>query len=508
MANEKKKINELVADDEDPTAELEAVTFDADGLFGHDLERESDADTFGFGSAGDDSKKHDETVSELRADLDSRAQTISRLQFDVEQLRSKWLGLETEIKAREEIVSNLTSDVDSLEKAAARKDSLLRKRDATIKALKAEIRERDEAHRTLANQHADTERELTELREKLERHDDDVAEQAAPTSAVPYRAESELQTRLASSEAYADSLRQQSQDLLESHAELTEEREYLLTLIEAESQRLGDTTRELALAQESIATLQVDLDDQREAHDEEIRNLRFELGTAQETIAESSELNSQLTSDLVDTRSFKEQLEQMLSDGEEESRQRIDALQRELNKLSREAEDYEQKLESKNAAINVLLGELTKKTEQMASIGDLDSVIQEIDYRMTERIDEAAYDDATSASATLAGSERDKVTRVLIGSIGDQVLRFPLFKDRLTIGRTADNDIQLKPSYISRRHAVIATEGDSTRVIDWGSKNGVYVNSQRVKEHFLSNGDIVAVGNAKFRYEERPKRDL
>jgi pSer/pThr/pTyr-binding forkhead associated (FHA) protein len=83
-----------------------------------------------------------------------------------------------------------------------------------------------------------------------------------------------------------------------------------------------------------------------------------------------------------------------------------------------------------------------------------------------------------------------------------------LFKKRLTIGRTADNDIQLKTSYISRRHAVVLTEGEATRVIDWGSKNGVYVNSERVTECFLANGDIVAVGNAKFRYEERPKRDV
>ena len=51
------------------------------------------------------------------------------------------------------------------------------------------------------------------------------------------------------------------------------------------------------------------------------------------------------------------------------------------------------------------------------------------------------------------------------------------------------------------------TEGDATRVIDWGSKNGVYVNAERVTERFLANGDIVAVGNAKFRYEERPKRE-
>jgi pSer/pThr/pTyr-binding forkhead associated (FHA) protein len=43
-------------------------------------------------------------------------------------------------------------------------------------------------------------------------------------------------------------------------------------------------------------------------------------------------------------------------------------------------------------------------------------------------------------------------------------------------------------------------------VIDWGSKNGVFVNSKRVTEHFLENGDTVTIGTADFRYEERPKR--
>jgi len=96
---------------------------------------------------------------------------------------------------------------------------------------------------------------------------------------------------------------------------------------------------------------------------------------------------------------------------------------------------------------------------------------------------------------------------LLVSKIGSQELRFPLFKDRLTLGRTRENDIQLKSEHISRRHAVVVIEGDVTRVIDWGSKNGVFVNSQRVKEHFLKNGDIVGVGTAEFRYEERPKRE-
>jgi pSer/pThr/pTyr-binding forkhead associated (FHA) protein len=54
---------------------------------------------------------------------------------------------------------------------------------------------------------------------------------------------------------------------------------------------------------------------------------------------------------------------------------------------------------------------------------------------------------------------------------------------------------------------VIVIEKDITRLIDWGSKNGVFVNSHRIKEHFLKNGDVVAVGTAEFRYEERQKRD-
>jgi len=101
----------------------------------------------------------------------------------------------------------------------------------------------------------------------------------------------------------------------------------------------------------------------------------------------------------------------------------------------------------------------------------------------------------------------DRMTRVLIGTVGGQLLQFPLFKDRLTIGRTKDNDIQLKAEYVSRRHAVIQTDGETTRIIDWGSKNGIHVNSVKTSEHFLCHGDTVTIGNARFRYEERKRRD-
>lgn len=515
MANDKNKFKELVSNDEDPTAELEILSFR------DDVERESDANTFGLADNDDGPSVHGQSISELRSDLQSRTKTIGRLQYDIEQLRSKWLGLETEIKAREAIVGNLSREIDDLREMVGRKEKLIKKRDVTIRTLKAEIREREETHRTLAQQFAEQQQSsdeagssADEVHSELQAANDEIerlrgqidrsAKQSADL-ADHHQPPNDLRAQLSRTEQYADDLRIKLKDLSASHDDLSRDRDRLARAVARSTQSIHDMSREIAEAGELVADLKLELEKAEKAHEEEMRILRFELGEAQNTVAEASDLNSQLASDLVDTRSYKEELERMLSENEEQSQQRIERLEKDLGKLVRSAEDYEQKLESKSAAINVLLNELTRKSEQIDAIGEIEDVIHDIDDRMSERFDDV--EEAAEAGARPAGKERDKITRVLIGRIGDQVLRFPLFKDRLTIGRTEDNDIQLKLSYISRRHAVVMSEGDTTRVIDWGSKNGVYVNSNRVKEHFLSNGDIVAVGDAKFRYEERKKRD-
>ncbi len=102
--------------------------------------------------------------------------------------------------------------------------------------------------------------------------------------------------------------------------------------------------------------------------------------------------------------------------------------------------------------------------------------------------------------------EKDRTARLLVGTLDGQEVRFPLFKNKLTIVRTAHNDIHLKAQYISRRHDVVVFENESTRIVDWGSKNGIFVNGIRVSEKVLKHGDRLTVGTAEFRYEELPKR--
>jgi hypothetical protein len=156
-------------------------------------------------------------------------------------------------------------------------------------------------------------------------------------------------------------------------------------------------------------------------------------------------------------------------------------------------EEFERKVANKDAAINALLTELANKPHLIPTEHDTDSVVHKLGNRKQGPDDKA-------------GHEKDRVTRLLVGNIDGQELRFPLFKDKLTIGRTAHNDIQLKAQYISRRHAVVVTDDDCTRIVDWGSKNGIYVNGTKVSEKILKNGDKITVGTARFRFEERHKR--
>jgi len=493
MANDKNTINELVIDDDDPTAELETLSLKDPLPDISSDQSEVAAKTHGF--QDDVETGSYESVSELKSELEARSESINRLQFDLEQLRSKWAGLENENKAREDITERLNVDLDVIRAKLANKNKMLKKRNRSVKTLKSEIRSRNSEYKKLQASIDNI------AKAAAERPDDDSGNEHTMLAAKAGQLASnrllirELRAQIERTNSYADELRQQLQQRTEVSEHAADQHEYLESSIAEANKTISELEQTLELEAAGNAELRVELAELHMTQAEEIRMIRFELGDAQETVAQHELVTEQLASDLVNTRGYRDELEQMLSKSEESKQSQYEQLDAEARKLRRSVDDLESKLDSKSEAVNYLLCELAKKTQQIESISEIDDVIHEIDDRISEHIDEPV------------ATDRDRVTRVLIGSIEGQELRFPLFKDRLTIGRTDQNDIQLKASYVSRRHAVIVTDGDKTRVIDWGSKNGVFVNSSRVTEHFLSNGDTVTIGTADFRYEERPKRD-
>ena len=76
------------------------------------------------------------------------------------------------------------------------------------------------------------------------------------------------------------------------------------------------------------------------------------------------------------------------------------------------------------------------------------------------------------------------------------VTRFlPLGKPVFTIGRKAENDLQLLSDTVSRQHAEIIYEDDSYVLIDVGSKRGTFVNDQRIERCALQHQDRLRIGD-------------
>jgi len=90
----------------------------------------------------------------------------------------------------------------------------------------------------------------------------------------------------------------------------------------------------------------------------------------------------------------------------------------------------------------------------------------------------------------------------LIVKQGNSSREVPLSKDTISIGRTPENDIELKDSLISRKHTSIVKKGDRYVVYDLGSSNGTFVNRERVEMHPLEPGDVIRVGDSEIHYVE------
>lgn len=75
-----------------------------------------------------------------------------------------------------------------------------------------------------------------------------------------------------------------------------------------------------------------------------------------------------------------------------------------------------------------------------------------------------------------------------------------LDKEEITIGRKADNDIQIDNLAVSGHHARILTILNDSFLEDTGSTNGTYVNGTMVKKHALQNGDVIEIGKHKLTY--------
>jgi pSer/pThr/pTyr-binding forkhead associated (FHA) protein len=98
-------------------------------------------------------------------------------------------------------------------------------------------------------------------------------------------------------------------------------------------------------------------------------------------------------------------------------------------------------------------------------------------------------------------------TRLVSYRGGKIDLAFPIQGARVTIGREADNLVQLPHEKVSKHHAVILAAAGGWVIEDRQSTNGVVVNDQRVERATLKDGDRVKIGPYEFYFETNVPSD-
>jgi uncharacterized coiled-coil protein SlyX len=332
--------------------------------------------------------------------------------------------------------------LQSAEEAAARATALEERLQAEEQARRAVEAERDE-QRGIIGRLEDQLSEARDNEQRLEKRAEDLADQLLEAQ----EAHSVAEDRLAGSEARL--------------AELEEE------LVEATRETMSEIQRrEFDHAREHAAGLKRALataSEEQAALEREREGLRR---TLQRQEAEAAELTQAL-------RERDHRLALMLEQlRNAEARRRIDADMRRA----------EAPVTGPDPQVAVLAGRLEEETQLREAL---------------ERAVAALQAERQRPPPALA---RRRLLRIDPG----HEAAFLLLPPRTSIGRTPDNDLQLRENYISRAHAVVKLGTDNAIIEDLGSRNGVFVNGHRVRRELLHHGDELVLGKARFRFEVLP----
>ncbi|MDT5296230.1 MAG: phosphoserine phosphatase RsbU/P [Acidobacteriota bacterium] len=96
------------------------------------------------------------------------------------------------------------------------------------------------------------------------------------------------------------------------------------------------------------------------------------------------------------------------------------------------------------------------------------------------------------------------MSELLVNYPDREAERLPLGRLRITIGRSARNDVCVPDPFASRVHAEVRREGDQYLLQDLGSANGTYYNGSRLDQTVvLTHGGRIQIGETEIVFKDR-----
>jgi len=137
-------------------------------------------------------------------------------------------------------------------------------------------------------------------------------------------------------------------------------------------------------------------------------------------------------------------------------------------------------------------------TAMMASFG-LDKDRVDVTEVQTA-IDELGWQEYASTTKNYARIDLSKmaldevVGMITLAHDGNIISRHELTPGRLFIGRTAQNDVRLDASYVSRHHCQLTVTPQAVIIEDLNSTNGIFSGGRRVRRQVLRDHSTITIG--------------
>lgn len=135
------------------------------------------------------------------------------------------------------------------------------------------------------------------------------------------------------------------------------------------------------------------------------------------------------------------------------------------------------------------------------------SIIKEIGASLHLRYDDRAWRQLPDERlAPDSVQQKDKAelaieaARLLVSSAGETVAEISLNRPRMVLGRDEGCDISLNSQFVSRYQNLFMETKQGWLLIDLNSTNGCFVNGRKVREHYLRDGDMIAIGQHQLRF--------
>jgi adenylate cyclase len=100
------------------------------------------------------------------------------------------------------------------------------------------------------------------------------------------------------------------------------------------------------------------------------------------------------------------------------------------------------------------------------------------------------------------GKRKDVMPSLYVITADGQISSFPILKQKITIGRSKNNDLILHDDTVSRHHAEILETKKGYFISDLGSYNKTTVNGKSAESTFLKHGDKIQLGLTKLSFLE------